>query len=466
MSKLSNNIGNKRERALFATRLGVIATTVGSSVGLGNIWRFPYEAGTHGGGAFLICYIGFILLLGIPVICAEFIMGRGARANIFGSFRKYSPRGQWHNVGYIGIVASILILSFYSVVAGWTIEYCIGSLTGQLDFASTEDFHRQFVEFTQGNWRPAIWTIVFLLINFAVLTGGVTKGIERVSNIMMPALFVILIAFCINSLMLPGAAAGVKFFFQPDFSAITPSTLIGAMGQAFFSLSIGLGTMMTYASYFNNRTSLVRTASITAGLDTLVAVLSALIIFPAVFSFGFTPEAGPRLVFEVLPAIFHQMPGGGVWATLFFFLLFMASLTSTISMSEISIAFFIEEKGMSRPRASALNLVLVMTGGVLCALSFGCLNDIRVAGLTIFDLFDFTASNVLLPLGGMLISIFVGWKLDRGVIRRQLVDDNTLDESNRLKSSVMTAIVFLLKWVAPLMIALVFLNSIGLFKIF
>lgn len=244
MSKLKNDntttpAGNNR--ALFATRLGVIATTVGSSVGLGNIWRFPYEAGTHGGGAFLICYIAFILLLGIPVICAEFIMGRGSRANIFGAFRKFSPGGHWHHVGYIGIIASILILSFYSVVAGWTIEYCIGSITGQLDCASADEFHRRFVEFTQGNWRPALWTVVFLLLNFAVLVGGVTKGIERVSNIMMPVLFVILIAFCINSLLLPGAGEGLTFFFKPDFSAITPSTLIGAMGQAFFSLSIGLG---------------------------------------------------------------------------------------------------------------------------------------------------------------------------------------------------------------------------------
>lgn len=454
MAEVKNNSG----RAQFATRLGVIAATVGSSVGLGNIWRFPYEAGTHGGGAFLLCYLGFILLLGIPVICAEFIMGRAARSNIFGAFKKYSPNGWWHYTGYIGIVASSMILSFYSVVAGWTMEYCFASATGSLDPLGA-DYHAQFENFTSGNWRPVLWTIIFLCVNFAVLRGGVTKGIERVSNILMPCLFVILLAFCVNSLLLPGAAEGVRFFFHPDFSKIDSSTLIGAMGQAFFSLSIGLGTMMTYASYFNKRTRLLRTAGVIAGLDTLVAVLSAVIIFPAVFSYGMSPEAGPKLVFEVLPTIFHRMPGGEVWSTLFFFLLFMASLTSTISMSEISIAFLQEEKGMSRPRATAVSTGTVTVFAVLCALSFGCLDNVTVFGLNIFNLFDYVASNLLLPIGGLLIAVFVGWRLAPEVSRQQMLQRG----SGSVQRVLFTIVMTLVKWVAPACIVIVLLNSIGVF---
>lgn len=446
-------------RALFATRLGVIATTVGSSVGLGNIWRFPYEAGTHGGGAFLLCYLGFILLLGIPVICAEFVMGRGARSNIFGAFLKFAPGTGWHLTGYIGIVASVMILSFYSVVAGWTMEYCFGSFTGALDTGAV-DYHERFQEFITGNWRPALWTLIFLLINYLVLRGGVTKGIERISNILMPCLFIILIAFCINSLLLPGARQGLEFFFRPDFSKITGSTLIGAMGQAFFSLSIGLGTMMTYASYFRKETRLTRTAGIIAGLDTLVAVLSALIIFPAVFTFGLSPSEGPTLVFEVLPTIFHQMDGGAVWSTLFFFLLFMASLTSTISMSEISIAFLQEEKGMSRGSATIANTLIVMVFATLCALSFGCLSDVTIFGQTFFNLFDYVASNILLPVGGLLITIFVGWKLQPSVIREQMLGA----AHSPLAVATMRVITFLIRYIAPVAIVIVFLNSIGFLR--
>ncbi len=443
----------KTSRAQFATRLGVIAATVGSSVGLGNIWRFPYEAGTHGGGAFLLCYLGFTLLLGIPVICAEFIMGRGSRSNIFGAFRKFSGTPRWNWVGYMSIVASMMILSFYSVIAGWTVEYCWASITGQMDLSSAAAFHERFDEFTSGNWRPVLWTLIFLALNYLVLRGGVTKGIERVSNILMPLLFVILVAFCINSATLPAAREGYKFFFHPDFSKITPQTLIAAMGQSFFSLSIGLGCMMTYASYFNKRVKLVRTAGIIAGLDVLTAVLAAMVIFPAVFSFGMSPEQGPKLVFEVLPTIFHQMPGGIVWSTLFFFLLFMASLTSTISMSEISIAFFIEERGMSRKGATLLNTVICAVVGVLCALSFGCLSDVTLLGQTVFDICNNLSSNILLPVGGLAIAVFVGWRLSRTVINEQLSGHGYL----------IRPILFLLRYVAPVAIFVVLLNAVGVF---
>lgn len=447
--------GPKTQRAQFATRLGVIATTVGSAVGLGNIWRFPYEAGACGGGAFMVVYIGFILLLGVPVICAEFIMGRSTRSNIFGAYRKLTVTRAWAWVGYMGILAAILILSFYSVVAGWTVEYFCSSLTGSISDLSAEERHAVFDTFSTG-WRPVVWTLIFLAINAAVVFRGVQKGIERVSNVLMPVLFIILLAFCINSLLLPGAREGLEFLFRPDFSKVTSKVLIGAMGQAFFSLSLGLGTMLTYASYFSDRTPLVKSATTTALLDTCVAVMAGVIIFPAVFTFGAEPAAGPKLVFEVLPSIFYSLPYGAIWSALFFFLLMLASLTSTISMSELCIAFFTEQMGMSRRRASWLNLGLAAVLGTLCALSFGPLSDFTVGGLTVFNLFDYVSSNILLPLGGMLISIFVGWIMDRDVVREQLRG------SGRLPEWLYRGLVFLLRYVAPAGIALVFISGFGI----
>lgn len=442
------------ERAVFATKFGAIATTVGSAVGLGNIWRFPYEAGAHGGGAFMICYIAFVLLIGVPLLCAEFAMGRGTHSNIFGAYRTLKPRQNWHIAGYIGIVASLMILSFYSVVAGWTVEYSISSAFGTLDFSSTATGHNQFLELTSG-WRPVMWTVVFLLCNFAILIGGVTKGIERASNILMPLLFLLLAAFCVNSFTMPGFNEGITFLFNPDFSKITPSVLLGALGQAFFSLSLGLGCMMTYASYFNNRNRLGRTAVTTAFLDSMVAVLAGVIIFPAVFTFGISPEAGPTLVFEVLPYIFSRLAGGGVWSTLFFLLLFLASLTSTVSMSEISITYFCEEKGWSRAKATVVSSAIALVGGVLCALSFGPLGDFTVGGLTLFSLFDYVSSNICLPAGGLICSIFVSWFVDRRFLKSEFTD-NGLFRFRMLK-----LLVFCLRWVCPIAIFLIFLNSVG-----
>ncbi|MCM1441575.1 MAG: sodium-dependent transporter [Roseburia sp.] len=445
----------EKSRAQFATRLGVIATTVGSAVGLGNIWRFPYEAGSHGGGAFMLCYVFFIFVIGIPVICAEFVMGRGTRSNIMGAYRKLSPGRKWYLAGYMGILASLLIISFYSVVAGWTLEYFCQSLTGNLELGTAEAFHDRFNTFATSNVRPVVFALLFLAVNFVVLIRGVTSGIERMSNIMMPLLFVLLIIFCVNSLTMDKAAEGLRFLFNPDFSAITPSVILGAMGQAFFSLSLGLGCMTTYASYFSDKTRLVKSATITASLDTIVAVLAGVVIFPAVFTFGFSPADGPTLVFEVLPSIFNNLPFGAVWSTLFFFLLILASLTSTISMSEISIAFLIEEIKMSRRSATISNTIIAMIGATLCALSFGCLADITVCGLTFFNLFDYLSSNILLPLGGMICSIFVGWVIDRSFVDNQLTDNGAI----RLRA--LKLIVFCLRWIAPICIAIVFLNSIG-----
>lgn len=443
-------------RASFTTRIGAVATTAGAAVGLGNVWRFPYEAGAHGGGAFMLCYLLFIIVLGVPVICSEFIMGRASRSNELGAFRKFSNSKAWTVPAYLGLLSSVMILSFYSVVAGWTVEYFFKSMTGALQLESQVEYKTTFAEFTSGNLRPLFWTLSFLLINAYVLLRGVAKGIEKISNVLMPILFLLLVVFCINSLTLSGAREGLAFLLYPDFSAVTPRVVLGALGQAFFSLSIGLGCMMTYASYFTPSTRLGRTAVTTAGLDTLVALLSGIIIFPAVFTFGVSPEGGPTLVFEVLPSIFHKLPLGAVWSTLFFFLLMLASITSTISMSEINISYLVEERGMKRRSATWLSTAVAIVFGTLCCLSFGCLDGVKVCGMTFFDIFNNVSSDLLLPIGGMLTSIFVGWFLPREVIERQLTGNGAY------RFRFTRLIVFSLRYVAPTGIALVLLNSIGL----
>jgi NSS family neurotransmitter:Na+ symporter len=435
----------------FATRLGVIATTVGSAVGLGNIWRFPYEAGVHGGCAFLLIYICFILILGIPVICAEFIIGRKTGRNISGAFRVLTRGRFWRLISAIGITAGLVILSFYSVVAGWTMEYIWQSICAFHGATTEGELHSAFDAFASSDVGPVAWMALFLLINYTVLKRGVTKGIERISNIMLPILFIILVAFCLNSLTMAGSSEGLAFLFKPDFSKITTDVLFGAMGQAFFSLSLGLGCLITYSSYFNKEVKLIRSATITASLDTLTAVLAGIMIFPAVFTYGMQPTAGPKLVFEVLPSIFVNMPGGIFWSTLFFVLLFVASLTSTISMSEISIAYFTREHGMTRNRATMLTIAIGLVFGTLCALSFGSLSGVSILGKSIFDSFDFLASNILLPLGGLIISVFTGWFLDRRLVKTELgMTSGKLRIAGRL-------IIFSLRWIAPVCIAIVFI---------
>lgn len=439
-------------RPEFKTRLGVIAATVGSAVGLGNIWRFPYEAGIHGGGAFLLIYCLFILIIGIPVITAEFIIGRSARANVYGAFKKLPGSKWWNIIGFIGILSALMILSFYSVVAGWTADYIIRSIQSFSGAVSQAELHQMFGAFT-ASWQSVMWTLIFLGINYFILRRGVQQGIEKMANLMMPLLFVILIIFCVHSIMLPGAREGLTFLFRPDFSQLTPSVWLGAMGQSFFSLSIGLGCLITYSSYFSDKTHLLKSAGTIGLLDTLVAILAGVIIFPAVFSYGESPSAGPKLVFEVLPSIFNNMTLGMVWSTMFFTLLLLASLTSTISMAEIAIAFFAEETGMSRNKATGLTIAIAAVFGTLCALSFGPLGGITIAGRTIFDLFDFTSSTVLLPIGGILISLYAGLVLKRKAISAQL---------QGVPHAVVSILLVCLKFIAPIGITLVFMSGLGL----
>lgn len=441
-------------RSQFATKTGVIAATVGSAVGLGNIWRFPYEAGVHGGSVFLIIYIACVLLIGIPVMVAEFSVGRGTHKNAFAAFDALRSGTPFRFVAYMGILASLMILSFYSVVAGWIIEYLYQAIIGLFSSYDPDSYADMFASFIANPYRSVIWTLIFLGLNFMVLRRGVEKGIERISNILMPFLFIILIVFCINSLMLPAAKEGLQFLFQPDFSEMNSSVVISAMGQAFFSLSLGLMCLLTYSSYFSDDTPIVRSASIISFLDMLVAIMAGVMIFPAVFNYGMTPEAGPKLVFEILPSIFAQMPGGHVWFVAFFLLLFFASITSTISMSEISITFFIEEYKMSRQKATSVNTGIAVVFGTLCSLSFGVLGGVKIFGKTIFDFFDYVSSNILLPLGGILICLFVGWVLDKRFLHDEITNHG------RLSSRMVTPLRLCIRYLAPIAIAIIFIYGL------
>ncbi len=446
----------EHKRAGFATRLGAIAATVGSAVGLGNIWRFPYEAGQNGGGAFIIVYIACVALLGIPVMLSEFIIGRSTHSNMKGALRKLAPKSKVYNMAYICILGAVLVLSFYSVVCGWVVEYIWQAVMGGMQGHTPQEYSAMFSGFVASPWKGVMWTLLFLFINFAVLLRGVQKGIERISSILMPLLFVILIVFCINSLMLPNSHKGLEFLFSPDFSALTWRGVVDAFGQAFMSLSLGVACLVTYASYFNDETSLTKDAVVIASLDTLVAILSGIVIFPAVFSFGMQPEAGPKLVFEILPAVFQQMAGGYFWAILFFILLFFASLTSTISLSEIFINFLIEEHHLTRKKATWISAIVVVVLAVLCALSFNVLSSFKVFGMNLFDLFNYVSSNVFMLLGGLFTAVFVGWFIDRRVVVEQLAN------KGRLNVPVMNYLMFCLRYVAPVAVVFIFLQLVGI----
>lgn len=444
------------KRVGFATRLGAIAAAVGSAVGLGNIWRFPYEAGVNGGGAFILVYICCILVMGIPVILSEFIIGRSTHSNMKAALKRLSPGKKYYLFTYICILGSFIVIGFYSVVCGWIIEYLYQAVQGSLSDHTPQEYSDMFSSLLESPLRCVGWTVLFLILNFVVMSRGIEKGIERVASTMMPLLFVILIIFCIKSLFMPDAGKGLRFLFYPDFSKLTMRGVLDAFGQAFLSLSIGISCLVTYSSYFKDDTSLTKDAATVAVLDTLVAILSGVMIFPAVFSFGVEPTAGPRLIFEVLPGIFQQMTGGYIWALLFFLLVFFASLTSTISLSEIPITFLIEEHKLSRPRAIAWTALFTFALAVLAALSFNALDDVKLWDKNIFDMMDYAASNIFMLIGGLFTAVYVGWILDRKVVHDQLTN------GGRLKGSAEPYLIFCLRYVAPVSIFFIFLYLTGI----
>ncbi len=359
------------KRDSFGSRLGVIMAAAGSAVGLGNIWRFPYILGENGGGAFLIIYLVIVFSIGIPVMMSELVIGRRTQRNPVGAFRMLSSRRPWFLVGTMGIVAAFMILAFYTAVAGWTLEYIYQTLKGGFVGKSSAELSGMFESFRSESLRPALWFSVFMLATAAIVLGGVRKGIEKSTKILMPLLLVLLVFMCIKSLTLPGAGKGVEFLFRPDFSKITGTTVLMALGQAFFSLSIGMGTLITYGSYIPKDNNLGSTAVQVSMVDLLIAVLAGIAIFPAVFAFGISPSSGESLTFIVLPSIFQQMTGGMIFAFSFFFLLAIAALTSTISVLEVIVAYFSEQLNVSRRTAIIIATASMFILGISASLSWG-----------------------------------------------------------------------------------------------
>lgn len=448
-----------KQRDSFTSKFGVIAAATGSAIGLGNIWKFPYIAGENGGGVFLIIYLIFILLIGIPVMMSEFIIGRKAHKNVFGAFRELTSSGFWKIIGVMGVLAAFFILSFYGTVAGWTIEYLYLAIKNSFAGREAAEITEMFSTFSTSTVKPVILQIIFMIVTALIVIGGIRKGIEKYTKILMPLLILIIIYLDIKAISLKGGGEGLRFLFSPDFSKLSPRLFIDALGHAFFTLSLGMGVLMTYASYFQKDTNLTKTSVNVAMADTIIALLAGIAIFPAVFAFNTEPAAGPGLVFITLPNIFELIPGGYVFSILFFLLLAVAALTSSISILEVVVAYLSEEKNISRTKATILAASVITVTGILCTLSMGPLNNFHIFGLNIFDLLDKVASNILLPLGGMLISIFVGWKLSKQVVIDELSNYGTI----RIIS--LQLFMFLTKYLAPIAIFFVFLHGIGIIKI-
>lgn len=445
---------SENKRASFGGKLSVVLVAAGSAIGLGAIWRFPYIAGKHGGAAFLLVFLLSVFAVGIPAMLAEFAVGRNARKNAVGAYETLSKRWKW--LGYNGVLGALLISGYYYIIAGWSLEYMVSSASGAL-YSLPVSFVGQFADF-QESWRPLFYGIVFILLTHVIVARGVEKGIEKASRIMMPALFVILVVMAVRVAFMPGAIEGYRFFLSPDFkAAFAPETIMMAIGQAFFSLSVGMGCMVTYASYFKSNNNLVQTSLNVALLTMLVSLLAGLVIFPAVFSAGLQPAEGPSLIFVTLPEIFNGMPLASLWSTVFFLLVTLASLTSTISFHEVLTAYFTEEFRLSRKWAARL------TSGasvVLSVLTLSVVFDIdmlgiKVVGATLVDVFDYITANILMPLGAMFTCIFVSWLMPRGFVRDEMSNYGSI------KSRIVPVVVFMLRYITPLLILYIFLKNLG-----
>lgn len=456
-----------QNRTNFGSRFGIIMAAAGSAVGLGNIWRFPVETGNNGGAAFLLVYILSVAVLGIPLMVAEFFVGRYAHSNTATAYRKLSKSAFWGNLGFISVIGATLILSYYIVVAGWVLKYMIYSANGTLsaifNASDASNYTALFNGFASDVWSPIICMVFFILMSHCSIILGVQKGIEKFSKIFMPMLFVILIVLVAFSLFTPGAKDGLYFLFHPDFSKLNSQSILSAVGQSFYSLSLGMGCLCTYASYFSKKVNIVNTAVSISLIDSIVAIMAGIIIFPAVFSSNIDPQTGPSLVFIALPSAFHQAFGNWpiisyIVSTLFYVLLVLATLTSAISLHEVPTAYISEAWNVKRTHAATIVTIICCLLGILCSLSMGILSDVTLFDKNIFELFDYTTTTLMLPLCGILITVFIGWKVNKYLIVSELTN-NTYKNT-----AVVNIIVWILKYVAPLLLIVTFLNGLGLFE--
>ncbi len=445
------------KRDSFGSRFGALVAMAGSAVGLGNLWRFPYLVGENGGAAFIIVYIILSFLICLPIFISEFVIGRRSQRNAYSAFRDLSNGSAWRFVGLFSVLIPLVVLSYYSVIGGWSTEYIFKAFTFSFSGEGTQAaMNTMFADFVSNPWMPLICHTLFLLITVVIVAFGIKGGIEKFSKVMMPLLFFIVIAIAVYVITLPGAGAGLDYLFKPDFSKITPQACASALGQAFFSLSIGMGCIITYGSYVSKKENIMSQSIYTAVFDLLFALFAGIAIMPAVFAFGLDPQSGPGLVFETLPFVFSQMPAGGIIAILFFIALFVAAITSSISMAEVGVAYLVEEKGLSRKLSCLILFVVCWIVGAVCSLSFGPLADMKIFDRTVFDFFDNLSSNVLMTLGSLLTVLFVGWRLKKTDVYDEYTNGGTLSTNVR----IFGVLWFLIRYICPLAIIIIFLSGI------
>ncbi len=451
----------EQTREKWGSKIGFVLAAAGSAIGLGNIWKFPYIAGENGGASFVLVYLICIAVIGLPVLIAEILIGRTTQRNPVGAFYKLSKSKFWASLGGMGVVAGFLILSFYAIIAGWAIGYVIESINGNFFLwpdptASAEHFN----DLVSNVYWIMGYFAFFMVLTITIVFSGVQRGIERASKIMMPVLFILLVVLMIRGLTLPGAEKGINFLWNPDWSKITASTILLALGHAFFTLSLGMGAMLTYGSYMSEEDNVPTAAFQIVFLDTLIALIAGMAIFTSVFSVGLDPAAGPGLIFHTLPGVFVKMPGGYFFSILFFIALAIAALTSSISLLEVVVSYFVDELKWKRHKAAIVLGIVTFLIGVPSALSFNLLQDFHIFGKNFFDIVDYLASNILLPLGGLLISVFVAWiwGLDKVIPNLKRGAEKLFD---KYPWSVSFWKIFI-KYLSPVLIFLVFLNSIGL----
>ena len=451
---------NNRES--FSSGMAIFFATLSSAVGLGNIWKFPYLVGSNGGGAFLVVYICCILLVGLPIMISEFYIGRKTKKNIVGAIKTIKGESKWQHMGTIGIVTAYLILFFYSSVGGWVYSYVFKALKGDFKNINGDIVNVAFKNTIVGPIEPILWQVLVIIVVSTIIYLGVGEGIEKFTKTLMPLLFVLIIICDIRALTLPGASKGLEFLFKPDFSLLTKDAFLVALGLSFFKLSLGVGTMVTYSSYFREDNNMIGTSLKVALSDTLVSILAGVAIFPAVFSFGLKPEAGPGLLFLTIPLVFSKIPFGQIMLVAFFVLSSIAATTAMMSMLEVLIAYYTEEKSMSRKKAVIINALIIIGIGIFATLSAdseSLLGGITIFGKGIFDIFDYLSSNILMPIGGFLIVILVGYHSKRQSIIYELSNKGKL---NNIK--IIKVYYFVIRYISPVFLALIFFYSTGIIK--
>lgn len=453
------DLNETKQRDQWGSKLGFIMAAAGSAIGLGNLWKFPYMAGQNGGGAFVFVYFAILILVGFTLMLAEIVIGRNTQLSAVGAYKKLNAKWSW--LGGIGVLAGFMILSFYSVVGGWTINYIVKSVTGGLASSDPAILGGLFEQLIANPVEPIIYHAIFMILTLGIVKGGISGGIEKATKVLMPGLFIMMFIIMIRALTLDGAMTGVEFLLAPDFSKINGGVILAALGQVFFSLSLGMGTMITYGSYLSKKEDLVVSSISIPLLDTAIALLAGLTILPAVFAFGFDPGQGPGLLFVTLPAVFAQMPLGTMFALIFFVLVLFAALTSSISLLEVNVAYVVDEFNWNRKKATFVMSALIFSVGVAASLSMGPWADISIiGGRNIFDSLDFVASNILLPLGGMFMCIFIGWIWGLENAIKEASNDG------KLAFKLAPFWGFLVKWVAPIAIFVVFVQSSGILSLF